>query len=90
MDFASGALRGLGCSLPPAVATIIGTCGARVLWAKLVFPRYGTMESLLFCYPVSWILVAAINIFMLYSICKDLRRKKLGKFSSMLMGKKYA
>ena len=90
MDFSSGALRGLGCSLPPAVATIIGTCGARVLWAKLVFPHYGTMESLLLCYPVSWTLVAVINIFMLYCICKDLRSKNFGKFSSMLMGKKYA
>ena len=90
MDFASGALRGLGCSLPPAVATILGTCGARVLWAKLVFPRYGTMESLLLCYPVSWILVAAINLFMLYCICRDLRRKKISKFSSLLMGNKYA
>ena len=90
MDFASGALRGLGCSLPPAVATILGTCGARVLWAKLVFPRYGTMESLLLCYPVSWILVAAINIAMLYCICNDLRQKKFGKLSSILMGKKHA
>lgn len=87
MDFASGALRGLGCSLPPAVATILGTCGARVLWAKLVFPKYGTLESLLLCYPVSWIFVAIINIAMLYCICRDLHRGKLGRWSAILMGK---
>ena len=87
MDCASGALRGLGCSLPSAVATILGTCGARVLWAKLVFPLYGSMESLLLCYPVSWLLVASINISMLYCICRDLKRGKLGKWSTILLGK---
>ena len=72
MDFASGALRGLGCSLLPAIATILGTCGARVLWVKLVFPHYRTMESLLLCYPVSWITVATVNIVLLVLICKAL------------------
>ena len=72
MDFASGALRGLGCSLLPAIATILGTCGARVLWVKLVFPHYRTMESLLLCYPVSWITVAVVNIVLLILICRAL------------------
>ena len=88
MDFASGALRGLGCSLPPALATILGTCGARVLWAKLVFPRYGTMESLLMCYPVSWILVAVINLVMLYLICRSLVRVKKDRFYKLFLGNK--
>ena len=72
MDFASGALRGLGCSLLPAIATILGTCGARVLWVKLVFPHYRTMESLLLCYPVSWITVAVVNVVLLILICRAL------------------
>ncbi|MBR7108004.1 MAG: MATE family efflux transporter [Lentisphaeria bacterium] len=88
MDFASGALRGLGCSLPPALATILGTCGARVLWAKLVFPRYGTMESLLMCYPVSWILVAVINLVMLYLICRSLVRVKKDRFYKVFLDNK--
>ena len=66
---------------------ILGTCGARVLGAKLVFPKYGTLQSLLLCYPVSWIFVAIINISMLYCICRDLHRGKLGRWSSILMGK---
>ena len=72
MDFASGALRGLGCSLLPAIATILGTCGARIMWVKTVFPHYRTMESLLLCYPVSWITVAIVNITLLYLICRAL------------------
>lgn len=72
MDFASGALRGLGCSLLPAVATILGTCGARIMWVKYVFPNYRTMESLMLCYPVSWITVAIVNFALLYVICRAL------------------
>ena len=80
MDFASGALRGLGCSLPPAIATILGTCGVRILWAKYVFPLYGSMESLLLCYPVSWTLVAFINLLILYHICRRLRNNKTSRW----------
>ena len=76
MDFISGALRGLGCSLPPALSTILGTCGARVLWAKYVFPCYGTMESLLLCYPVSWLVVTICNLFILIYICRCLLKKR--------------
>ena len=82
MDFSSGALRGLGNSLLPAVATILGTCGLRVLWVKTVFPKYNTMESLMLCYPVSWTLVAVINLTVLYFMCRSLIKKRKSRWIS--------
>jgi len=72
MDTSSGALRGLGSSLLPALSTLLGTCGLRILWVKYVFPHYHSMEGLLLTYPLSWLLVAVVNIVFLCYICKHL------------------
>ena len=88
MDCASGALRGLGCSLAPAVITILATCGVRVLWARLVFPVYGSLESLLLCYPVSWTFAAVLNIALLVYICRALLKLNRGKWINLLFGNK--
>ncbi|MBE6380693.1 MAG: MATE family efflux transporter [Lentisphaerae bacterium] len=72
MDTSSGALRGLGNSLLPAVSTLVGTCFLRILWMKYIFPVYGTMESILLVYPASWAVVAALNMTVLFISCKKL------------------
>ena len=76
MDMGTGALRGLGNSLLPACSTILGTCGLRILWVKYIFPNYGTMESLLLVYPLSWTLVAICNAALLYYLCRKIVRNE--------------
>ena len=76
MDVSSGALRGLGNSLLPAISTLLGTCGLRILWVKYIFPNYGTMESLLLVYPVSWGVVALLNMAVLFFACYRLLHPK--------------
>lgn len=51
-----GALRGMGHSLVPALLTIIGSVGFRIMWLFVVFPRYRTFAALMSVYPVSWLL----------------------------------
>ena len=72
MDTSSGVLRGLGNSVYPAVASLAGTVGFRILWIKFAFPRIGTLESVMAVYPISWGLVAACNIIVMIILCRKL------------------
>ena len=65
METACGSIRGLGKSVNPTVTTLIGACGLRVVWLYTVFRAFGTIESLYWSYPVSWILTLAIHLVFL-------------------------
>lgn len=54
MDVMSGALRGLGSALPPALISLAGACGLRILWIYTVFERFKTPETLYLSFPVTW------------------------------------
>ena len=58
MEIYSGAMRGFGFSLSPAIITLIGVCGIRIYWVFEYFPAHKNFTSLLMCYPISWILTA--------------------------------
>lgn len=64
----SGAMRGYGYSLPPAIATTVTIVGTRMIWLVTVFKEYPDFNSLLITYPVSW-LMAAPFICWLYLRC---------------------
>ncbi len=49
----SGYLRGFGISVVPAVLTIIGVCGVRLLWIFTAFPRSQTFRTIMMAYPIS-------------------------------------
>lgn len=55
LDVFSGALRGMGQSLAPALICVVGVCGIRILWVIFVFPQYRSFASLMVVYPVSWV-----------------------------------
>lgn len=76
MDCASGALRGMGKSIMPAVSVLLGTCGLRIIWVKYVFPHFNTLESLLAVYPISWALVSVLNLALLFFYCRKLTKSR--------------
>ena len=49
----SGYLRGFGISVVPAVLTMLGVCGIRIAWIRLVFPQFQTFRSIMLVYPIS-------------------------------------
>lgn len=49
----SGYLRGFGISLVPALLTMLGVCGVRILWVATAFPRHRSFQTILFAYPLS-------------------------------------
>lgn len=55
LDGLSGALRGYGISMPPAILTLLGVCGVRITWVYTLFREYPTYEVLMGTYGVSWV-----------------------------------
>ena len=73
MDVSSGICRGLGSTLIPAIATLAGTCGMRVLWVRFALAHFNTIESILWAYPISWVTVTICNAILLIHLCKSSR-----------------
>ena len=79
MSAFSGAIRGLGYSTLPALVTIVGVCGFRLLWIGTIFqvPAYHTLEMLYASYGISWSIT-----FVAHVICFVLIRKKMLKVAT--------
>lgn len=54
IEMISGYLRGFGNSLSPALITIVGICGFRILYVWAVFPAIPSFDCLMMVYPLSW------------------------------------
>ena len=61
MNVTTGALRGLGHSKAPAINSLIGACGFRLLWIFFVLPYNHTTWFLYLCWPISWLVVIIMN-----------------------------
>ncbi len=55
MDVVVGQLRGMGASLTPTLISLGGVCAFRILWVATVFPIFGTIVSIYWVYPLSWL-----------------------------------
>ncbi len=78
-DIFSGALRGYGLSLAPAMYTLLGICGVRITWLYTVFPLHPSFDVLMGCYSFSW-LMSGIFIILLYrKFTKKLRGQRILK-----------
>lgn len=69
----SGYLRGFGISLTPAVLTMLGVCGIRIVWVKTVFANVQTFHSVMMVYPIS-LAATALMIFVALIYYKPSRR----------------
>jgi putative MATE family efflux protein len=80
MEVLSGALRGCGWSLPPALATLCCVVGSRMIWIFTVFKAHPLYDVLLAIYPISWGLTLPF-IIGIYLI-SPLSRRGSGRHSS--------
>ena len=71
----SGYLRGFGISLVPALLTMLGVCGVRILWIATAFPRNRTFQPILLAYPLS-LAATAVLILLALLIYHPSRRTK--------------
>ena len=71
----SGYLRGFGISLVPALLTMLGVCGVRILWIAAVFPQHRTFQTIMLAYPFS-LSATAVLILIALLMYHPSRRKK--------------
>ena len=71
----SGYLRGFGISLVPALLTMLGVCGVRILWIAAVFPQHRTFQTIMLAYPLS-LSATAVLILIALLVYHPSRRKK--------------
>ena len=62
MEVLVGQLRGLGYSMVPMIATLISVCVFRIVWVYTVFVRFPSVPTLMWSYPVSWIIAALFHL----------------------------
>ena len=74
MEVMSGAMRGYGYSLVPAVATFIGVCGIRITWVYTVFKAVPAFSMIMAVYPVSWAATAIVLVIAYLMFMKSLER----------------
>lgn len=63
IELLSGALRGTGDVMIPMIITCCGVCVLRILWVLLVVPFRPGLETIIFSYPVTWLITAVLFIF---------------------------
>ncbi len=69
VEILSGAIRGTGKTLVSTLFTVFGIVGIRTIWLIVVSHLDPTVESVLLCYPVTWI-VCAIAFILYYRFGK--------------------
>lgn len=78
LEVFSGAMRGLGYSFVPALISMAGICGVRLLFVFTVFRMYPTFEVLMSVYPISWI-ITMFAVGAAYFIVKKKAAVRLGR-----------
>lgn len=73
IEVISGAMRGYGSSLIPAVITLVGICGVRVAYVYTVFAWEPTFETLMIVFPVSWFITIPILGIAYYVFIRNVR-----------------
>lgn len=62
IELLSGALRGTGDVIIPMIMTCCGVCLLRVLWIMFIVPTRPVLETVIFSYPVTWMITAVLFI----------------------------
>ena len=77
----SGAMRGVGYSLVPAIACMLGVCVFRIFYVYTIFAEYPTFEVLMAVYPISWLVtvfvIIGLYIYVFNRVERKLWKKKL-------------
>ena len=73
-DIMSGYLRGFGISLAPALLTMAGVCGTRIVWIAAVFPQHRSFETIMIAYPIS-LGITAVLVAAALAVYRPSRRK---------------
>ena len=68
IEVLSGALRGIGDVIVPMIITMCGVCLLRVLWIIIAVPIKPGIATIIYSYPVTWIVSAVLFLACLLHI----------------------
>lgn len=69
-------MRGLGYSTLPAAETMLGICVVRILWLFTVFARFGTLKSLYFSFPSTWVITSTMILITFFIVWRKAFRSR--------------
>ena len=71
-DVTAACLRGIGSSTPPAIISIVGICGVRLLIIYTIFqiPEFHNLYVLYAAYPISWLATLIAGTLVYSSIAR--------------------
>ncbi|MBE5981336.1 MAG: MATE family efflux transporter [Paenibacillaceae bacterium] len=67
VEIYSGALRGTGDCWIPMILTSLGVCVLRIVWICTAVPIHPAIETVVFCYPLTWTVTSIL--FIIYFHC---------------------
>ena len=72
----TGVIRGMGYSLSPMIACLVGICTFRIFWISVIFPmeQFNSATGVYLSYPISWILTIVMLSVMLVIAWRKLRK----------------
>ena len=76
IEVMSGAMRGYGKALVPALLTVIGVCVVRITWVFTVFEHFRSFSTLMMVYPVSWVITSAALLIAYFVMLKRFKAKQ--------------
>ncbi len=74
MEIFSGAMRGYGKSLAPAVISLFGVCVIRIVYVYTYFRVHHTWTDLMRIYPISWAVTAAALVIAYVFLIRKMRK----------------
>ena len=77
----SGTLRGMGASTTSMIVSLVGCCLFRVIWIYTVFAHWRSIETIYITYPISWIIVVAVDSVCIWAILRK-RTKELSEVAN--------
>ncbi len=76
IEILSGALRGVGDCWIPTLICLTGVCLIRVIWIMAAVPRIPGVRSIIFSYPLTWVITTVL--FGIYYIFFSKIRRSAG------------
>ncbi|MBO5337432.1 MAG: MATE family efflux transporter [Lachnospiraceae bacterium] len=76
IEIFSGSLRGVGDCWMPTVISFVGICVIRVLWNLFAVPMKREMVTIMFSYPLTWVITSILYI-VYYLFFSKLKVKKV-------------
>ena len=74
VDAVSGAMRGYGKSLEPAIISLLGICVLRIVLVYTVFQDNPSFEVLMSVYPISWVVTSTMLFIGYFRLIRRLQR----------------